>query len=139
MYPITTIIGSTKMSKTFIAFFLGLFSFFLGNLFYMFGGETLLFTARNVGLAETFILMAVYFFICQYLLSRGNPDAFPKDWPIMLALDAVLLLALIPLILIARLELILTLGLGILLFCCGSTVAGAFAASKAAVRKAARK
>ena len=123
------------MSKTLIAFFLGLFSFFL----FMFIGETLLFVAGNVGLAAAFIFMAAYFFICQYLLSRGNPDAFPNDWPIMLALDAVLFLALIPMILSERLEVILAQGLGILLCCCGGTVAGAFAASKTASKKAAQK
>jgi hypothetical protein len=123
------------MSKTLIAFFLGLFSFFL----FMFVGETLLHYHGNVGLVPAFILMAAYFFICQFFLSRGNPNAFPKDWPIMLALDAVLLLALIPMAILETQEVVLAQGLGILLSCCGGTLAGAFAASKAARRKAARK
>ena len=123
------------MPKALIAFFLGLFSFLL----FMFIGETLLSYYGNVGLAAAFILMAAYFFICQFFLSRGNPDAFLKDWPIMLALDAVFLLVLIPMVLSERLEVVLAQGLGILLFCCGGTLAGAFAASKAARRKATRK
>jgi hypothetical protein len=122
------------MPKALIAFFLGLFSFLL----FMFVGETLLYYYGNVGLAAAFILMAAYFFICQFFLSRGNPDAFLKDWPIMLALDAVFLLVLIPMILGERLEVVLAQGLGILLFCCGGTLAGAFAASKAARRKVVR-
>ena len=90
------------MSKTLIAFFLGLFSFF----------------------------------ICQFLLSRGNPNAFLKDWPIMLALDAVVLVVLFPMAFSERLEVIMAQGGGILLFCCGGTLAGAFVASKVARRKA---
>jgi len=122
------------MSKTLIAFFLGLFSFF-----FMFVGETLSHYFGDVGLVPAFILMAMYFFVCQFFLSRGNPNAFPKDWPIMLALDAVLLLALIPMAILETQEVILYQGSGILLSCCGGTLAGAFAASKAAQRKAARK
>jgi len=122
------------MSKTLIAFFLGLFSLFL----FMFVGETLLHYYGNVGLVPDFILMAAYFFICQFLLSRGNPNAFPKDWPIMLALDAVLLFCLIPMALLETQEVVLFQGLGILLSCCGGTLAGAFAASKAARKKAGR-
>ena len=122
------------MSKALIAFFLGLFSFFL----FMFIGETLLHYYGNVGLAAAFILMAAYFFICQFLLSRGNPNAFPKDWPIMLALDAVLLFILIPMALLETQEVVLAQGSVILLSCCGGTLAGAFAASKVARRKARR-
>ena len=120
------------MPKALIAFFLGLFSFFL----FMFIGEKSLYYYSDIGLVAAFILMAAYFFICQFLLSRGNPDAFLKDWPIMLALDAVLLFCLIPMALSERLEVILFQGLGILLSCCGGTLAGAFAASKVARRKA---
>ena len=120
------------MPKLFIAFSLGLFSFLL----FMFIGGTLLYDYGNVGMAAAFILMAAYFFICQYFLSRGNPDAFLKDWPIMLALDGVLLLVLILMVVSERLEVILAQGSGILLSCCGGTLAGAFVASKVARRKA---
>ena len=121
------------MSKGPIAFSLGLFSLFLyfalGSLSWHFG---------NVGTAAAYILLAIYFFVCQFFLSRGNPHAFLKDWPIMLALDAVLLFCIIPMALSESLETTLTQGLGILLFCCGGTLAGAFTASKAARRKARR-
>ncbi len=122
------------MPKALIAFFLGLFSLPL----YMLIGEPLSSYYGNVGLVAAFIIMAAYFFICQFFLSRGHPDAFLKDWPIMLALDALLLVVLIPMVLLERLEVVLAQGLGILFFCCGGTLAGAFAASKAARRKAAR-
>ena len=123
------------MSKALIAFFLGLLGMFLylgvAEGFSYYYGE-------NVGLAAAFILVAAYFFFCQFFLSRGNPNAFPKDWPIMLALDAVLLLSIILMALSESLEETLTQGSVILLSCCGGTLAGAFAASKAARRKAGR-
>lgn len=113
------------MLKAPIAFFLGLGGFFL----YMFVPD------GNVGYAAAFILMVAYFFFCQFFLSRGNPNAFPKDWPIMLALDAVLLLSIILMALNESLEETLTQGSVIFLSCCGGTLAGAFAASKAARAK----
>jgi len=123
------------MSKVFMAFLLGLFAFFL----FMFIGETGMSRLGDVaGLIVAFILMAAYFFICQFLLSRGNPDAYRKDWPVMLALDAILLVALFFMILAERREVVLSQGLGILIFCCGATFAGAVAASIAARRKAKR-
>ena len=124
------------MHKAWIAFLLGLFSFFL----YIFVGElSSHYFGENVAWAVWFILMFAYFFICQFFLSRGNPNAFLKDWPIMLSLDAVLLLALIPMVILETQEVVLTQGSVILLSCCGGTLAGAFVASKAARRKAARK
>jgi hypothetical protein len=124
-----------KVKKSLIAFFLGLFGFFL----YMGVGEG--FSDKygeNVGLAAAFISLAAYFFICQFFLSRGNPNAFLKDWPIMLALDAVLLVTIILMALNESLEETFTQGSVILLSCCGGTLAGAFAASKVARRKAGR-
>ena len=76
------------MSKILKAFLIGVFSFFL--FFAIFGAAS-----ENLGDAGevlAFILMAAYFFFCQFRLSRGNPDAYRKDWPVMLALDAMLLL-----------------------------------------------
>ena len=123
------------MSKAWKAFCLGLLGMFL----YMGVAEGFSdYYGENVGLAVAFILVAAYFFICQFFLSRGNPDAFLKDWPIMLALDAVLLLCLIPMALLETQEVVLAPGSGILLSCGGGTLAGAFAASKAARRKARR-
>jgi len=68
-------------------------------------------------------------------LSRGNPDAYRKDWLIMLGLDATLLLVFLNTVLAERREVILSQGLGILLSCCGATFAGAVAASLWARRK----
>ena len=121
------------MSKALIAFFLGLFSFVL----FMFVGESISWHfGEYVGLAAVFIVMTVYFFFCQFFLSRGNPKAFPKDWPIMLALDAVLLFILIPMALLETQEVVIAQGSVILLSCLGGTLAGALAASKSARRKA---
>jgi hypothetical protein len=65
-------------------------------------------------------------------VSRGNPNALFTDWPIILALDAFQLVMFNLVILFERLEVILSQGLGLLLSCCGATVAGAFIASKRA-------
>ena len=113
------------MPKTTVAFFLGLFSCFL---FFFIGGK-LSYRYGNLGLFVTFVVLFVYFFACQFFLSRGNPDAYRKDWPIMLLLDAILLLPLIPMVLLERREVVLTQGLGILVSCCGATWVGAFVAS----------
>ena len=58
-------------------FFLACVSFILtGEI-----GETLLcFCASFIGLG-------VCFFITQYLLSRGNPQALCKDWPLIIAMN----------------------------------------------------
>ena len=120
------------MSKAWIAFLLGLFSFFL----FIFVGElSSHYLGENVAWAVWFILMFAYFFLCQFFLSHDNPAAFLKDWPIMIALDAVLLVILIPMALNETQEVVLAQGSVILLSCCGGTLAGAFAASKAARRK----
>jgi len=120
------------MSKALMAFFLGLLSFIL----FMFVGEAAMYhIGEAVGLFVALILMAAYFFICQFLLSRGNPNAHRKDWPIMLALDSVPLLLVFIMALAERREVILSQGLGILISCCGGTLAGAVAASVAARRR----
>jgi cellobiose-specific phosphotransferase system component IIC len=123
--------GEAQMQKTTVAFFLGLFSVFL----FFFIGEKLSYHYGNAGLLVTFVVMLAYFFICQFFLSRGNPNAYRKDWPIMLLLDGIPLLLLIPMVLLERREVILSQGLGILVSCCGGTWAGAFAASMKARRK----
>lgn len=62
--------------KIVLSFLLGLLSIFL-----MFGlGETW-------GGHAMFPGMAAYFLISQYFLSRGNPQAVRKDWPLILALN----------------------------------------------------
>lgn len=123
------------MLKAWKAFWLGLFGMFL----YMGVAEGFSdYFGENVGYAAVFILVTAYFFFCQFFLSRSNPNAFLKDWPIMLALDAVILLGLIPMALLETQEVVLTQGSVELLSCCGGTLAGAFVASKAARRKAKR-
>ena len=119
------------MEKSTVAFFLGLFSVFL--LFFI--GEKLSYRYGDVGGFMTAAVLLVYFFTCQFFLSRGNPNAIRTDWPIMLLLDGILLLLLIPMVLLERREVVLTQGLGILVPCCGGTWAGAFAASMIARRK----
>jgi hypothetical protein len=120
------------MRRTLSAFILGFISLPLSFAI----GEPLLSNYGGSGLTATFIVMAVYFFVCQFFLSRGKPDALFKNWPIMLALDATQLIMLILVVLLERLEVILSQGLGILLSCCGGTLAGAFVASQKARRKA---
>jgi len=118
------------MPKIIAAFVLGILSFFL-----MFAlGETALHYFGDAGLIPAFIVTAAYFFFCQFRLSRGHAEALRKDWPIMLALDAVPLLMVFGVVLTQTWPVILAQGLGILLSCCGGTVAGALAASRAARR-----
>lgn len=103
------------MRKSLLAFFLGLFSFFL----MMFVGET-------VGSGAAFISMAVYFFVCQLLLSRGNLDAYRKDWPVMLALDATVFASVLIMVLVETRAVILSNGPGMLLSACGGSGAPGF-------------
>jgi hypothetical protein len=126
-----------NLGKPLAAFFLGVLSFPV----FMFVGET----ADNLfgdiaAFIATFILMAAYFFICQFLLSRGNPLAYRKDWPIMLALDAVIILVLFVSVLVEKQGVVfLTQSLGILLACIAGTFAGAVAASLAARKRGGQK
>jgi hypothetical protein len=120
-----------QMPKAKMAFFLGILSFFLMFII----GEPASEHLGNAGLVLTFILMAAYFFLCQFRLSRGNPNAYRKDWPVMLALDATWIIAGFFMILTERHEVVISQGLGILFSCIGATWAGAFAASMKARRK----
>jgi len=123
------------MLKVLVAFFLGVLSFFLMFLI----GETATHYFGDTGLIPTFILLATYFFVCQFRLSHGNPDALRQDWPVMLALDAVPLLTIVGIVLAQPWPVILAQGLGLLLSSCGGTFAGAFAASRAARRTGAQR
>lgn len=120
-----------KKPRGVVAFFLGLLSFFL----FMFIGEKLTYDYGNAGWFVTFILMFVYFFPCQFFLSRGNPNAYHEDWPIMLALDIIWIAAFIVMIWTERRVVAFVQGLGILVSCLGGTWAGAFAASMKARRR----
>jgi len=113
------------------AFLLGVLSFIL----MMFIGEFLVkLIGETMGLFATFSALAVYFFICQFLLSRGNPDALRTDWRIMLALAAVPLVSVVIMTLVEDWSVILAQGPGILLASCGGTLVGAFSAARAARR-----
>ena len=74
------------MIKGLGAFFLGVLSVPVVLIFGDLGEQW-----KNLsGLPGVFLLcivMAAYFFICQFWLSRGNPHAFLKDWPFMLLLN----------------------------------------------------
>jgi Zn-dependent protease with chaperone function len=117
----------TKVPKAVRAFFLGLLSLFL----FMFVGET-------AGLFPAFILMVAYFSICQFLLSRGNVDAYRKDWRVMLALDATVFVCVFIMVLVEKRAVVLSQGVGLLLSGCGGTYVGAVVASLTARRRAVR-
>jgi hypothetical protein len=127
--------GGTIVPRAWKAFFLGVLSFFL----FFIVGELFMSVGEAMGLVAALILMAGYFFICQFHLSRGNPDALSQDWPIRLALDAIPLLLILIMLLAEKWPAILFQGLGILLSCCGGTFAGALAASRAARRTGLRR
>jgi hypothetical protein len=118
------------MIKALGAFFLGVLSIPLAFVV----GEPL-------GVFALCIAMAAYFFICQFWLSRGNPHAFLKDWPIMILLNAVFFLFQFICFFLPdnRNVTYALLGFAILLACFAGTLAGAFVASRAAHRKARRK
>jgi len=119
------------MNKPVVALLLGVLSFLL----MMFIGEGLVsHLGEPEGLLVTFAALAVYFFVCQLLLSRGNRDALRTDWRIMLALGAVPLAVVVIMALAEKRDVLLSQGLGILLSTCVGILAGAFTASRAARR-----
>jgi hypothetical protein len=115
------------MNKVLVAFLLGLVAF-----------PVMMFLGETFGLVVAFSSLAAYFFICQVLLSRGNPDALRNDWRIMLALDAVIFTTIVIMVLVEKRQTVFAQAPGMLLACCGGTFAGAFVASWAARRAAAR-
>lgn len=121
------------MSKVIIALILGILSLFV----FMFGLETVapIFGGIAVTIVIVIVMMA-YFFICQFLLSRGNPNALFKDWPIMLALGVAPIVIVFVTALDERQEVFLTERLGFLIVCFAGIFAGAFVAARAASRKA---
>lgn len=114
------------MLKVVIAFFLGVIGLFIG-----FG------VGEGSGLVAGFVTLGVYCFLCQFLLSRKNV-AYRKDWPVMLALDAVWLFMLCVMFLKEKQNVIHSQGPGILLATCGATYLGAVVASLTAKRTVAR-
>jgi hypothetical protein len=115
------------MIKVLGAFFLGLVAFVLVWAI----AEAVLYEFGYPGIIATFILMAACFFICQFFLSRGNPDAYRKDWATMLALEVVPLLIIIFGLLWDK-----RMGVRVFISSLAGTFAGAVAASLAARRKA---
>jgi len=85
------------------------------------------------GFVVMFIVMAAYFFVCQFRLSHGNTDALRKDWPIMSALNAVPLVLAILQVDEKWPESLL--GLPILMAGLGGALAGAIVASRAARKR----
>jgi len=82
----------SKMWKILVAFVLGLFSFPL--LFLLGEGMQIppgIPAAQYIGWGIFIIVFGGYFFISEYFLSRGNPQALWKDWPVVLALTATLI------------------------------------------------
>jgi hypothetical protein len=83
--------------KIFLAFILGVLAFFL-----LFGLGAALEGASGKAsgkfgeyalTAALVIVIGVYFLIAQYFLSRGNPQALRKVWPLIMAMNFVLLCA----------------------------------------------
>jgi peptidoglycan/LPS O-acetylase OafA/YrhL len=68
--------------KILLSFFLGLLSIFL-----------MFFLGEVWGEHAMFPGMAAYFLISQYFLSRANPQAVRKDWPLIVALNLPLLVS----------------------------------------------
>jgi hypothetical protein len=102
---------------------------------FSFIGEPASHALGNAGPIVTFILMAAYFFICQFRLSLGNPNAYRRDWRVMFALDVIWIVAFFGMVLAERREVVIAQGFRILISCFGATWAGAFAASMKARRK----
>jgi purine-cytosine permease-like protein len=86
------------------------------------------------GFVVMFIVMAAYFFFCQFRLSHGNTDALRKDWPIMLGLNVVPLVLAILQVDEKWPENLLG-GLSVLMAGLGGAFAGAVVASRAARKR----
>jgi len=120
------------MKRILVAFFLGLFPFYLS----VFVLETVAaITPGYAAITVSVIVMIAYYFICQFLLSRGRPEALFKDWPIMLALGAAGLVITIVEASNKSLEGFLSWVLGFIIICSAGILCGAFVASRQARRK----
>jgi len=118
------------MARVIMALLMGLFSLFL----FFVVAEAASYFLGNAGLILALILMAAYFFIVQYRASRDNPDAYRKDWPVMLSFDATWIIVGFLMILRERNQAAIFQGLEIIFSCLAVTWAGAFAASMKARR-----
>ena len=80
-------------------------------------------------------VMAAYFFICEYLLSRRNPQTVWKHWPTILALTSMLIL--LPVLVLTSGETIdnVMQAVGLAIFAVVCSCAGAAVAARAARHK----
>ena len=115
------------MNEKFVALFLALLSF------------PIIFIGETIGLSAMFVVMAVYFFVCQFLLSRRHPDAWRRDWLTMLILDAVILGTVVLMVVAEKRQTVFAQAPGMLLSCLGGTIAGALVATWTARRAAGRR
>lgn len=80
--------GMGRKWRIVLAFSIGvsLFSmpFFLACVSFILTGEI---WETVICFCVSFIGLGVCFFITQYLLSRGNPQALRKDWPLIIAMN----------------------------------------------------
>ena len=77
--------------KVVVAFFLGVVSIFLLFLLDEVAIGPRPTFSGGIGAVIFFSGVGGYFLISQYFLSRGNPQAVRKDWPIIFALNFTLL------------------------------------------------
>jgi len=124
-------IPNLLITRIIVALVLGVLFFFLA----MFIGEASNHYLGDVGYIITFVLMAAYFFVCQFRLSHGNADALRQDWPIILALNAVPLAMVILMAINEKWPVVLAGGLSILVAGWGGAFAGASAAARAARKR----
>jgi hypothetical protein len=89
---------------------------------------------ESAGLPAAFAALSVYFFLCQFLLSRNHPNAHREDWRDMLLLDGAMLVFVLIVVAQGVWDIILSQGTGMLLSTCGGTYAGAVVASVTAKR-----
>jgi hypothetical protein len=111
-------------NKLWLAFGLGILSFIV-----------LMIVGEGAGFVAALITLALYYIVCQFFLSRGNADAWRKDWRIMLTLDAAMFFTVAIMAWAEKPEVLLSQGSGILISVCGGTFAGAAIASLFARRK----
>jgi hypothetical protein len=115
------------MKRMLVAALLGLLALFL----FFLVGET-------AGLLPAFIALGIYFFICEFLLARGRPDLWRRDWKVMLALVTCMVATCAVIAAVEDPEVVRTQGVGILVGTFGGTLAGALVAFLTSGRAASR-
>ena len=115
--------GIGRKRKIVLALFLGAISFFLSFLVGEVFGE--------LGDYAQFISMGACFVSSQYLLSRGNPQALAKDWPLIIALNFTPLCVLIKVLAVESKKTLLVMVL-LTIFTVACSYAGAALAARTA-------